>query len=76
MMCARLFTKGAAEIILDLCTQRVRDDSGVTKLSQEEKDELLHNFSKDGNRCALVAQIVCHSDCGIFSDVHASKRDC
>ena len=50
-MCARVFTNSAAEIILDLCTKRVRDDSGVTKMSQEEKDELLQNFSQDGNRC-------------------------
>lgn len=55
MMCARLFTKGAAEIILDLCTKRVRDDSGVTKMSQEEKDELLQNFSQDGNRTLAIA---------------------
>ncbi len=50
MMCARLFTKGAAEIILKLCTKRIRDDSGVARLTQEEKEQLLEDFSKDGNR--------------------------
>ena len=50
MMCARLFTKGAAEIILELCTLRVRDDSGVARLGQQEKQQLLDSFSQDGNR--------------------------
>ena len=50
MMCARLFTKGAAEIILDLCTKRIRDDSGVAQITQEEKQQLLEDFSQDGNR--------------------------
>lgn len=50
MMCARLFTKGAAEIILELCTLRVRDDSGVARLEQQEKQQLLDSFSQDGNR--------------------------
>lgn len=51
MMCARLFTKGAAEQILQLCTRRIRDDSGVALLSPEEKQQLLDSFSQDGNRC-------------------------
>ncbi len=50
MMCARLFTKGAAEIILDLCTKRIRDDSGVARITHEEKQQLLTDFSQDGNR--------------------------
>lgn len=52
MMCARLFTKGAAEQILELCTRRIRDDSGVALLGPEEKQNLLDSFSHDGNRCA------------------------
>lgn len=58
MMCARLFTKGAAEQILELCTRRVRDDSGVALLGPEEKQQLLDSFSEDGNRschCFTVA---------------------
>lgn len=52
MMCARLFTKGAAEQILELCTRRIRDDSGVALLGPEEKQHLLDSFSHDGNRSA------------------------
>lgn len=51
MMCARLFTKGAAEQILELCTRRIRDDSGVALLGLDEKQHLLDSFSRDGNRC-------------------------
>ena len=51
MMCARLFTKGAAEQILELCTRRIRDDSGVALLGPDEKQHLLSSFSHDGNRC-------------------------
>ena len=50
MMCARLFTKGAAEQIVQLCTKRIRDDSGVALLGHEEKQHLLASFSEDGNR--------------------------
>ena len=53
MMCARLFTKGAAEQILDLCTLRIRDDSGVARFSQQEKQDLLDSFSGDGTRSAF-----------------------
>lgn len=52
MMCARLFTKGAAEQILELCTRRIRDDSGVALLGPDEKQHILDSFSRDGNRCA------------------------
>ncbi|DBA89907.1 TPA: hypothetical protein ACH3X2_004399 [Trebouxia sp. C0005] len=55
MMCARLFTKGAAEIILDLCTTRIRDDSGVARITDEEKQQLLADFSQDGNRTLAIA---------------------
>lgn len=67
MMCARLFTKGAAEQILELCTRRIRDDSGVALLGPEEKQHLLDSFSHDGNRCAccfilpLVSLVLLHT---------------
>ena len=53
MMCARLFTKGAAEQVLELCNLRIRDDSGVARFSQQEKQELLDSFGQDGNRWAV-----------------------
>ena len=58
MMCARLFTKGAAEQILELCTLRVRDDSGVARFSQQEKQDLLNSFSGDGTRSVLLALLM------------------
>ncbi|KAL3161892.1 hypothetical protein ABBQ38_008979 [Trebouxia sp. C0009 RCD-2024] len=55
MMCARLFTKGAAEQILELCTRRVRDDSGVALLGPDEKQQILDSFCEDGNRMLAIA---------------------
>lgn len=60
MMCARLFTKGAAEQILELCTLRIKDDSGVARFSQQEKQDLLDSFSGDGTRYSLVLK---HRSC-------------
>lgn len=56
MMCARLFTKGAAEQILELCTLRIKDDSGVARFSQQEKQDLLDSFSGDGTRYSTFSQ--------------------
>lgn len=66
-MCARLFTKGAAEQILELCTRRVRDDSGVALLGPDEKQQILDSFNEDGNRsascCSTVTLAALSSDC-------------
>ena len=50
-MRARMFTKGAAEIVLDLCTTGIAEDSSVTALEYEEKARLLGRFQQDGHRC-------------------------
>ena len=47
---ARVYTKGAAELVLDLCATRMSDDGSVTALTRQEKDTLLHMFGQDGNR--------------------------
>ncbi|BDA45515.1 Plasma membrane calcium-transporting ATPase 1 [Coccomyxa sp. Obi] len=48
-LCARLFTKGAAEIVLDQCAMRVAEDSSVTYLSDEEKQQILQCFANEGS---------------------------
>jgi len=50
MLCARLYTKGAAELLLQQCNLRFVDGSNVGRLSQQEKDGILHDFAADGNR--------------------------
>ena len=47
---ARLYCKGAAEIVLRLCTRRLLPDGHTAELPIEEKQELLESFSADGNR--------------------------
>ena len=47
---ARLYCKGAAEIVLRLCTRRLLPDGQAMELPIEEKQELLESFSADGNR--------------------------
>lgn len=49
---ARLYCKGAAEIVLRLCTRRLLPDGCAAELPIEEKQELLESFSADGNRWA------------------------
>ncbi|EIE20267.1 calcium-translocating P-type ATPase [Coccomyxa subellipsoidea C-169] len=48
-LCARLFTKGAAEILLDHCSTRVAEDSSVTYLNDAEKQQILQSFAKEGS---------------------------
>ena len=48
-LCARLFTKGAAEILLDSCSMRVAEDSSVTYLSDEDKQQILQSFAREGS---------------------------
>ena len=48
----RLYCKGAAEIVLRLCSRRLLPDGGAAELPIEEKQDLLESFSADGNRCA------------------------
>lgn len=48
-LCARLFTKGAAEILLDQCALRVAEDSSVTYLGDEEKQQILQSFANEGS---------------------------
>lgn len=48
-LCARLFVKGAAEIVLDQCALRVAEDSSVTYLGDEEKQQILQCFADEGS---------------------------
>ena len=50
MLCGRLYTKGAAELLLQQCSSRLVDGAGAECLSQREKDDILHSFAADGNR--------------------------
>lgn len=61
MMCARLFCKGAAELLLDKCDTWMRSDSSVAYLTDAEKSALLASFGSDGHRCVgkgLVPSLV------------------
>jgi magnesium-transporting ATPase (P-type) len=50
-MCARLFTKGAAEVLLEQCSTYVSEDSSVRYITDEEKQQILQSLSQDGKRC-------------------------
>ena len=65
MLCARLYTKGAAELLLQQCASRLADGTRVERLSQEEKSALLESFAVDGNRSAALPSAACilHSLC-------------
>ncbi|KAK9845411.1 hypothetical protein WJX81_005835 [Elliptochloris bilobata] len=52
---ARLYCKGAAEIVLRLCTRRLLPDGRAAELPIEEMQELLESFSTDGNRMLALA---------------------
>lgn len=52
---ARLFVKGAAEIVLDLCTSQVGPDSSAQHLDDVGKFELLADVRKTGLRMLAVA---------------------
>ena len=54
MLCARLYTKGAAELLLQQCSARLSDGTRAERLSQEEKSTLLDSFAADGNRSAAT----------------------
>lgn len=49
-LCARLFTKGAAEILLEQCTTYVAEDSSVEYLTDEKRQQIMDSLSADGNR--------------------------
>ena len=49
-MGATIYTKGAAEIMLGLCTNVLREDGSSAALEDEEKQRLLHAFERDGRR--------------------------
>lgn len=55
VMCTRLFVKGAAEIILDLCTFQVGSDSSALRLEEGDKAELLAGARKSGLRMLALA---------------------
>lgn len=48
-LCARLYIKGAAEIVMEQCTMRVAEDSSVVYLSDEEKQHILQCFADEGS---------------------------
>ena len=47
---ATLYSKGAAEIILPLCTSQYTADGGRTELSEDDKDAVLSYVGVDSNR--------------------------
>lgn len=56
VVCARLYTKGAPELLLRQCSSRLADGASIEHLSEAEKDNLLQSFAADGNRCLLAFQ--------------------
>jgi hypothetical protein len=46
----RVYTKGAAELVLGLCNTRLSEDSSVVPLTKRESRDLLTSFSDDGHR--------------------------
>lgn len=55
LMCARLFVKGAAEMVLDLCTQQVGPDSSVQLMDDADKEALLSAARSSGLRMLAIA---------------------
>ena len=55
----RLYTKGASEVILALCTKFIQEDGTVTELTEEKKVELENNiinsYADDGLRTLCLA---------------------
>ena len=51
MMCAKVFTKGAAEIVLSMCDNQLLPDGSVAPMPEEDKQRLLATFGRDGRRC-------------------------
>lgn len=60
MMCAKAFTKGAAEIVLSMCDNQLLPDGSVAPMQEEDKQRLLASFGRDGRRCVLSAQLFIH----------------
>ena len=50
MLCGRLYTKGAPELLLQQCSSRLADGARAEALSQQDKDDILRSFAADGNR--------------------------
>ena len=78
MLCARLYTKGAAELLLQQCSSRLSEGIRAERLSQGEKSSLLESFAADGNRSASLpspARIL-HTPCGILTPLmtHSMTR--
>lgn len=51
----RVFIKGAAEIVLDLCPWRLDPDGGRVPLTQGDREALLSEFSEGGLRLLCLA---------------------
>ena len=66
MMCARLYTKGAAELLLQQCSSRLAEGTRAERLSQEDKSGLLDSFAADGNRSAAPARLP-HTAVGVLT---------
>ena len=47
-----MFTKGAAELVLDMCSAQLDARGGARPLSGEEKQRLLEDFTTGSQRCA------------------------
>ena len=52
---AMVLTKGAAEMIMPLCSRQLRPDGGTKKLSKEDADAILRYLDVDCMRCATSA---------------------
>ena len=50
MLCGRLYTKGAPELLLQQCSSRLVEGASSEPLSQRDKEDLLRSFAADGNR--------------------------
>ena len=67
MLCARLYTKGAAELLLQQCSSRFVDGRSIERLAQEEKDRILQSFAADGNRYRPMKPQTIHPYKGLAS---------
>ncbi len=59
MTCAKVFTKGAAEVVLSMCDNQLLPDGSVAPMSDEDKQQLLATFGKDGRRYVLCVLYLC-----------------
>ncbi len=50
MQCRIILSKGAPEIMLPLCSNKLNEDSSVSVLTEEERGEIVETLQRGGER--------------------------